>query len=131
MWSFQVHFLIFKDWIIDYFDFLSRGHYTQASFELWKLIITLVYLDFYGLILVFILFGIFFGMRRHEDGCILKCITMVLNPISDICHVCEVSKITLHSVHMILCFVMINGDYLNHDKWTILRWASKDYIWRT
>ena len=88
------------------------------------LIISLVYLEFYGLILVFILFGIFLGMRRHEDGCIFKCITMLLNPISDICQVCEVSKISLHSIHMILCLVMINGNYLNHDKWTILRWAS-------
>ena len=99
-------------------------------FQTGALIMSLIYLEIYGLIAISLNFGIFLGITRHENGCLFKCITMLLNPINEICKsnnmdvCCEISKITLYCLNMILCLVMINGDFLNYDKWTLLRRAS-------
>ena len=99
-------------------------------FQTGAMIMSLIYLEIYGLIAISLNFVIFLGITRHENGCLFKCITMLLNPINEICKsnnmdvCCEISKITLYCLNMILCLVMINGDFLNYDKWTLLRRAS-------
>ena len=87
-------------------------------FQTTVLIISLVYLEFYALILPFMLFGIFLGIKRLENECIYKSITMLFNPIIDNVN-CEISKIIVLIIQSILSLVMVNGGYLIHDKWTI------------
>ena len=113
-------------------DGINKLCYDLVSlyFQTSALIYSILYLEIYGLILISLNFGIFLGITRHENGCLFKCLSMLLNPINDISSsnnmdvCCEISKMTLHCLNMILCLVMINGDFLNYDKWTILRRSS-------
>lgn len=100
---------------------------SSLYFQTSAFILSLLYLEFYGLIIISIIFAILLGVTREETGCFFQCITMVLNPFNTICQsskmdfICEISKITLHCLNVIISLVVINGDYSwKYDKWTVL-----------